>query len=76
MLMRHYVIFRSPCRIQTPSRSVSCTGVWVQIAELEMLLVLRHLFIVVQSVQFRRTLLLHHSYTMLLMYSSQYSISE
>jgi len=46
--------FRSPCRIQIPSRSVSYTGGWVQIAEQE-----------------RRTLLLHHSYTTLPMYSSQ-----
>jgi len=28
-----YVMFRSPCRIQTPSRPVSCTGGWVQIAQ-------------------------------------------
>jgi len=33
MLMRQYLIFRSPYHIQTPSRPVSCTGVWVQIAE-------------------------------------------
>jgi len=26
-------IFRSPCRIQTPSRPVSYTGGWVQIAQ-------------------------------------------
>jgi len=39
MLMRHYVIFRSPCCVQTPSRPVRCTGVWVQIAELEILIV-------------------------------------
>jgi len=36
-MMRHYVIFRSPCRIQTPSRPVSCTGGWMQAAELEIL---------------------------------------
>jgi len=55
--------FKSSCRIQTPSRPVSYTGGWVQIAEQEILKkLLRHLFIVVQL---RRTLLLHHSYTML-----------
>jgi len=26
MLMRHYVIFRSPCRIQTPCGTVGYTG--------------------------------------------------
>jgi len=30
--MRHYVIFISPCRLQTPSRPVDCSGGWVQIA--------------------------------------------
>jgi len=33
MLMCHYVIFRSACRIQTPSRPVSCAGGWVQKAD-------------------------------------------
>jgi len=37
MLMHHYVIFRSPCRIQTPSRPVNCAGGWVQIVEQEIL---------------------------------------
>jgi len=46
--------FRSPYRIQIPSRPVSYTGGWVQIAEQE-----------------RRTLLLHHSYTMMPMYNSE-----
>jgi len=31
--------FRSPCRIQTPSRPVSYTGGWVQIAEQEILVI-------------------------------------
>jgi len=58
--------FRSPCSIQIPSRSVSCTGGWVQ------LIVEKEILIVVASlVQLRSTLLLHHSYTMLPMYSSQ-----
>jgi len=64
MLMRHYEIFRSPSRIQTLSGQVSCTGGWAQIAEQEIL-------IVVASLVKLRTLLLHHSYAMLPMYSSQ-----
>jgi len=40
----------------------------VQIEEQEILIAVRNLFIVVQL---RRTLLLHHSYTMLPMYSSK-----
>jgi len=31
--------FRSPCSNQAPSRPVSCTGGWVQIAEQEILIV-------------------------------------
>jgi len=34
MLMRHYVIFWSACRIQTASRPVSCTGSWDRVANL------------------------------------------
>jgi len=51
--------FRSLCRIQTPSRPVSCTGGWVQIADQEILIVAaRHLFIVAEL---RRMLLLHQT---------------
>jgi len=73
MLMRHYVIFRSPCRIHTPIDQSVGTGGWVQRADKKYWELLRHLFIIVQL---RRTLLLHHSYTMLPVYSSQYCTSE
>jgi len=43
--MRHYVTFRSPCCIQTPSRPVSYTGGWVQIAEQEILRVVASLVV-------------------------------
>jgi len=45
MLMRHYEIFRSLCCIQTPSRPVSYTRGWVQIAEQEILVVCASLFV-------------------------------
>jgi len=35
VLMCHYVIFRSPRCIQTPSRPVTCTGGWLQIVAQE-----------------------------------------
>jgi len=54
--------FRSRCCIQIPSRPFRCTGGWGQlITEKEILIVVASLGLVVQL---RRTLLLHHSYTM------------
>jgi len=43
--MLHYEIFRSPCRIQTPSRPVSYTRVWVEMAEKEILRVVASLVV-------------------------------
>ena len=59
--------FRSPCRIQTPSRPVSYTRGWVQIAEQEMLIAVASL---VHCCAIKKNVV-HHSYTTLLIYSSQ-----
>jgi len=69
MLMHHYVNFRSPCRIQTPSRPVSYTGGKVQqIAKQEILTVVASVAVHCCAI---KKLLLHHSHTMLPVYSSQ-----
>jgi len=65
MLMRHYVIFRSPCRIQNPSRLV------VQGVEKEVLIAVESPAIHCCAIK-KNDIELHHSYTMLPMYSSRY----
>jgi len=76
MLMRHYETLdhRAAFRLQVGQLVAILQRGWVQIAEQEMLIVVRHLLFIV--VQLRRKLFLHHSYTMLAMYSSQYCTSE